>query len=283
MVSKPRTVTVQGRRAEVLDVGAGRGVLFLHGWGLGVRAYRVVHDQLVGQGLRVVAPALPGFGRTTPLPRDHTDVAGYADWVADLAAAVGLTDAVVVGHSFGGGVATAVAHRHPELVRGLVLVNAVGGPSWDEGGRPLHERPLWDWGRHFPADLFPLRASVRFLPALLREAVPNLLRRPGSLWRVGTLARTADLTVELGDLRDRGLPVAAVWADRDRVVPEAAFRDICTALGADGRVVEGGHSWLLADPAGVGEVVTNVVALADAPPPASARRRWWRRRLPTAA
>ena len=53
-----------------------------------------------------------------------------------------------------------------------------------------------------------------------------------------------------------------LWGDRDRVIPEAAFRDICAALGTDGQVVAGSHSWLLADPAGFGEVVTNVVEAA---------------------
>ena len=284
VVSGPRRVSVQGRRAEYLDVGDGLSVLFLHGWGLGVRAYRAVHDELLAQGLRVVAPALPGFGATAALPRTDISFAGYADWAAELAAAVGVEQAVVVGHSFGGGVATALAHRHPELVRALVLVNAIGGSTWragDDGDRPLHERPLWDWGRHLPADVLPLRRFGRVLPALLREAVPNVIRRPGSLWRVGTLARHADLTVELGALRDRGLPVVAVWGRHDRVIPEAAFRDICAALGSEGQVVEGSHSWLLADPAGFAEVISNVVARSEpatAPPPGGLVRRWFARR-----
>ena len=276
-------VTVQGRRAAYADVGDGLPVLFLHGWGLGHAAYRRVHRNLVEQGTRVVAPTLPGFGATAPLPREDTTFAGYADWVADFAAEVGVEHAVVAGHSFGGGVATAAVHRHPDLARALVLVNAVGGSTWtssDGAVRTLADRPWWDWGRTFPADLHEV---ARVLPSVLREAVPNLVRRPGSLWRIGELARSADLTAELEDLRARGLPVAALRGERDGVVPEAAFRDICAALGTDGHVVAGSHSWLLADPAGFGEVVTNVVEAAKVAhdldeegwPPGL---RWWGRR-----
>ena len=171
---------------------------------------------------------------------------------------------MVAGHSFGGGVATATAHRHPELARALVLVNAVGSAT-------LSDRPLWDWGRTFPADV---RGVFGVLPTVLRDAVPNVVRRPGSLWRIGELVRAADLTAQLEDLRARGLPVAVLWGDRDRIIPESAFRDICTALGTDGQVVAGSHSWLLADPAGFGEVVTNVAEAARAAEQAG----WWARR-----
>lgn len=148
------------------------------------------------------------------------------------------------------------------------------GARRDEGCRPLHERSRSDWVPQFPADRFPRRTSVRFLP--------HLLRRPGSRWRAGTRARSADLARELGDLRGRGLPVAAVWADRDRVIP-AAFRDLCPTRGADGHAVAGGHAWLLAEPAAVGELETNVAELAaSTPAPARRRphRRWFRRRRP---
>ncbi|MCW0193363.1 MAG: alpha/beta fold hydrolase [Rhodococcus sp.] len=55
--------------------------------------------------------------------------------------AAGVTGPVtVVGHSFGGGVATAVARDFPTRVSRLVLVNSVGGQE-----RPIRERPWWNW------------------------------------------------------------------------------------------------------------------------------------------
>jgi pimeloyl-ACP methyl ester carboxylesterase len=263
VVSSPSITEVQGRRAAWSDAGEGAPILFLHGWGLTHGAYRRAHDQLVAIGSRVVAPTLPGFGATAPLPREDRTFRGYADWVADFAAALDLEQAVVAGHSFGGGVAIAATHRHPDLARGLVLVNAVGSGT-------LVDRPLWDWGRTFPADV---RDVVGVLPTVLRDAIPNVVRRPRSLWQIGELARTADLTVELEELRARGLPVAVLTGDRDRIIPETAFRDICAALGTDGHVLPGSHSWLLVRPEGLVEVVTNVVEAAEA-----AQLGWWGRR-----
>jgi pimeloyl-ACP methyl ester carboxylesterase len=72
------------------------------------------------------------------------------------------------------------------------------------------------------------------------------------------MARTADLREELTELANRGLPVTILWGDQDEVVPEAAFAATCEALGAEGDLLRGAHhSWLLADPEGFGELMTN--------------------------
>ena len=42
----------------------------------------------------------------------------------------------------------------------------------------------------------------------------------------------------------------------------ARFDAMCAALGATGQVIDGSHSWLLADPQGFGEVITNVIQVA---------------------
>ena len=50
--------------------------------------------------LRVIAPDLPGFGETAPLPGRTHDLDAYADWLREFAGAV-APDAVILGHSFG--------------------------------------------------------------------------------------------------------------------------------------------------------------------------------------
>ena len=74
----------------------------------------------------------------------------------------------------------------------------------------MAERPLWDWGLHFPGDLWPLGQARRVLPVILAEAVPNLLRDPGAFWRVAGLARHADLIPQLKELKARRLPVVVL-------------------------------------------------------------------------
>ena len=261
-----KRTTVDGRPALYGVAGEGVPVLFIHGWGLGQHAYKRALKRLVHMGCRVFAPALPGFGGTSDLPARHFSFEGYADWVDQFLAAVKVTEPVfVVGHSFGGGVSIRFAHDFPERVRTLVLINSVGGSRWatrGEHSKSLAERPLWDWGLHFPGDILLPKQLTRVLPVVLEDAVPNLMRNPLAFWKVANLARTADLRPELETLKARKLPVVVLWGDKDRIIPRAAFDDLCQAIGLQGEVVEGTHSWLLADPDAFGEVMTNVLPVA---------------------
>jgi pimeloyl-ACP methyl ester carboxylesterase len=252
-----KRTTVEGRTALYGVAGAGVPVVFLHGWGLGQHSYRRTLSRLVAAGCRVYAPGLPAFGGTAELPRRRFSLAGYAEWVDGFLRAVKIEEPVyLIGHSFGGGVAIQTAHDFPERVRTLVLVNSIGG-----AGSP--DRKLWDWGIHFPADLLPLPHITRVLPVVLEDAVPNLLRNPRAMWRVGQLARRADLSLELAELRARRLPVVVLWGEQDRIIPKSSFDALCEAIGQAGEVVTGNHSWLLADPDAFGEVMTNLVAVAE--------------------
>ena len=262
-----KQTAVEGRPALYGEAGEGLPVLFLHGWGLGQHAYKRSMKRLVQLGCRVFAPALPGFGGTADLPKADFSMAGYARWVDLFLEAVGVDEPVfVIGHSFGGGVAIQFAHDVPVRVRSLVLVNSIGGSTWQSGGsvvRSMAQRPLWDWGIHFPRDILPLPQIARVLPVVLEDALPNLLRNPLNLWKVGNLARSADLTAELEELKRRQLPVVVLWGEGDKIIPKASFDALCAAIGSEGEVVSGNHSWLLADPDAFGEVMTNVVGVAQ--------------------
>jgi pimeloyl-ACP methyl ester carboxylesterase len=259
-----KRATVDGRPAEYGEAGLGAPALFLHGWGLDHKAYKRALSRLVRAGLHVYAPALPGFGGTAALRGPSPSLSGYGDWVASFLEAVGVEDPVLaMGHSFGGGVGISLAHDHPRRVRALVLINSVGGSAWAHSGssiRSMAERPLWDWGIHFPADLFPARQVHRVLPVIVSEVVGNLIRDPRSFWRAAGIARRADLMDELDALRRRRLPVVVLWGQRDQLITRDSFEDMCRALGnPDVVTVPGTHSWMLADPDAFGEVMTNVL------------------------
>jgi pimeloyl-ACP methyl ester carboxylesterase len=256
---------VDGRPAAYGVIGHGLPVLFLHGWALGHHSYRSVVGRIAAQGCQVHAPALPGSSGTADLPNGEINLEGYARWAHRFLEAVHVLEPVVVmGHSFGGGVAIRLAYDYPGTVRSLVLVNSIGGSTWKRGKRlrSLADRPLWDWGLHMPNDMWPLRQATRVIPVVIEDALPNLVRHPRSLWRVAQLARTADLRSELESLKRRGMPVTIIWAKRDGVLPRESFDAMCVAAGAEGRVVDGTHSWLLADPDRFSEVITNDVEVA---------------------
>jgi pimeloyl-ACP methyl ester carboxylesterase len=242
-------------------------VVLLHGWALAQHTYRKVIEAIADQGCMVIAPSMPGFGGSGELKGDAFSMSGYAKWVADLLDVLEIEEpAVLVGHSFGGGVAIKLADDMPTRVRSLVLVNSIGGSAWRNGRtlRSIGERPLWDWGLHFPSDVWPVRQATRVLPVVFEDLVPNLVRNPRAIIRVANLARRADLRVELERLRDRGLPITILWGTRDGIIPRESFEALCVASGVEGTVVEGSHSWLLADPQHFGEVITNDVRVARA-------------------
>jgi pimeloyl-ACP methyl ester carboxylesterase len=262
-----RRTEVAGRVASYGVGGSGPPVVFLHGWGLSGHTYRASLKRLLALGFRVWAPALPGFDGSRALPSDAADLRHYAEWVDEFLTAVGVSEPVVMmGHSFGGGVAIQTAHDWPDRVRGLVLINSIGGSAWRRDGslvQSIAERPLWDWGLHFPRDALPLRQLRRVLPVVLGAAVPNALREPRAFWHAATIARHADLTGELQELKARQLPVVVLWGTRDELVTRASFDALCESLGGPYAVtVDGSHSWLLADPDMFGEVITNVIPVA---------------------
>ncbi len=78
---------------------------------------------------RVTIFDFPGVGYSAP-PIAPPSVRSYADAAAGLADALGLIRPIVVGWGLGGGVALALAERHPGLLSGVVLINStVGAPG----------------------------------------------------------------------------------------------------------------------------------------------------------
>ena len=271
-----RRTRVQGRPAVYGESGHDRPrspdsgtVVFLHGWALSDRTYRRSLDQLAQRGYTVLAPALPGFRATAEVEADHFSLRGYAAWLVDFLDAVDVREPItLVGHSFGGAVAIKCAHDHPDRVSRLVLVNSIGGATWTSEGRlrAMSERPLGDWGVHLGAQLISAHGLTRVLPVVVSDAVSHALLRPRTLWRVGRLARQADLGVELEELKRRATPVVILWGREDTVLPWACAESLISALGHPQVVmVDGDHSWLIGDPGRFVEVLTNVLGVADAP------------------
>lgn len=125
-----RSVQAAGIRTNLHDVGEGSPILMIHGSGPGVSAWANWRLSLpvLAQRARVIAPDMVGFG-FSDRPAGHRYT--MDNWVAQ---ALGVLDALdieradLVGNSFGGALALALAIRHPQRVRRLVLMGSVGVP-----------------------------------------------------------------------------------------------------------------------------------------------------------
>ncbi|MGE3691904.1 MAG: alpha/beta fold hydrolase [Novosphingobium sp.] len=112
------------------DIGEGAPVLLLHGSGPGVSAWANWRLLLQGQheGLRMIAPDLAGFGYTTAPAGTQFTQQMWLDQIVALLDALGLDRVHVIGNSFGGSMALALAIACPERVERMVLMGSVGVP-----------------------------------------------------------------------------------------------------------------------------------------------------------
>lgn len=133
--------TKDGTQIYYKDWGDGPVVTFSHGWPLNADAWDGQMHFLARQGFRVIAHDRRGHGRSDQTDKGN-DMATYASDVDDLATALGLKNAIHVGHSTGGGEVTRYLARHgTDRAAKAVLIGAIppvmiktpGNP----GGLPL--------------------------------------------------------------------------------------------------------------------------------------------------
>jgi non-heme chloroperoxidase len=107
------------------DWGSGQPIVFSHGWPLTADAWDDQAYLVASQGYRAIAHDRRGGGRSGQ-PWNGNDLDTYADDLADLIERLNLYDAVLVGHSTGGGEVTRYIGRHGTArVAKVVLVSAI--------------------------------------------------------------------------------------------------------------------------------------------------------------
>ena len=120
-----KKTTVDGLNIAYFDRGEGPTVLLLHGWGAPAETYRLIIDHLSGY-CRIIAPDLPGFGQSQEPPEAWTSTR-YAEFVQHFASALGIEEAVLIGHSNGGRIALHLLGEGCSFtIKKAILMDAAG-------------------------------------------------------------------------------------------------------------------------------------------------------------
>jgi haloalkane dehalogenase len=251
-------------RVAAIDEGPGDAspVLLMHGEPTWSYLYRHMIAPLVAAGHRVIAPDLPGFGRSDkPTANDPELYQHLVDWMSAWLVANDLRDITLCCQDWGGLIGLRLVARHPERFRGLVITNT-GLPTGERppteaftawanfaattpifrvgnivaGGtlRTLSADEIAAYDAPFPDE--PSKAVARQLPGL----VPTQADHPDAI------ANRAAWDV----LETFNGPVLVVFSDGDAITRggEATFiRRIAGAAGQPHRTLEGGGHFVQED------------------------------------
>jgi 2-hydroxymuconate-semialdehyde hydrolase len=125
-----KSILANGIRTNYHDVGEGPPVLLIHGSGPGVTGWanwRLTIPALATR-FRVLAPDIVGFGYTERPDDVQYNMNAWVDHILGFMDAIGIEKTNIVGNSFGGGLALALAIRAPDRVSRLVLMGSAGIP-----------------------------------------------------------------------------------------------------------------------------------------------------------
>jgi pimeloyl-ACP methyl ester carboxylesterase len=228
-------------------------IVLVHGAWADGSCWSSVIEQLQADGFQVRAPQFP--------------LSSLADDVARLRQVLEFQDGptIVVGHSYGGQVITALGQNAPNVV-GLVYIAAFGLDEGESLGALLSQGPVtpalahlftdargfgWlsedDFVNHFAGDVEPTRARV--------------------LYAVQQALASSAFTDVMGEPAWKSLPSWYLVAQNDEAIPPDAERQFAARMGATTVEIPSSHVAMVSHPAEVAELVERAAEAVGAPAP----------------
>lgn len=294
---EPTMIMLHGRPVNYVQAGNGPVLLLIHGIAGTLENWQGVIEPLARQ-YTVVAPDLPGHGRSAPSAGDYS-LGALATGLRDLLVALGHERVTLVGHSLGGGIAMQFAYQFPEITERLVLVSSGGlGPEVS----PILRAAALPGADQFIAataalgntigsqiarglGILGLRANTDV--AVVAGGYASLVdrdRRAAFLATLRGVIGTGGQRIHAGDrlYLAEGVPVLIIWGERDPIIPVQHARTAHEAMPASRlEIFEGvGHLPQLEAP---GRFIAVLERFITDNEPSQFDAQQWRRRLRAAS
>jgi pimeloyl-ACP methyl ester carboxylesterase len=226
-------------------------VVLIHGSGGAINWWDRLTPLVTEQGRRFIAVDMLGYGGSEK-PSEGYEIESQASLVAQVLSKLGVDRAVVVGHSLGGKVATALAESSPGLVAGVVVIDTPPDSSYGSlgGGARLARVPvigqaLW---RIAPDSLVRRNLKQAFAPGFefpdvfvddIRAMTYPAYRDSGTESDAYTDEQPLDSRLEEVDL-----PLLVIFGEQDQLYPARESLSAYAAIpGAETVLIpESGHS-----------------------------------------
>jgi pimeloyl-ACP methyl ester carboxylesterase len=260
-------IRLDGATFHLEDKGSGRHVLLLHGFPTSNLLWSGVLPELVASNCRAVAPDLAGYGLSDADAEADVGMARQASWIRDLIDALGLERPLLVAHDVGSAAAQIFLARWPEQIRGLVVLDGVYRDKW--AMEAVASIQTWDPSeahRLFPLLVRRMRSTGvagRISDDLAREVLAHCEGSEGGirLIRAARALNPGETVAITGDSGTGRVPSLVLWGAADRYLPpDEVARPLAELLGAEMRLLPGGHFLPLEAP---GEVAREILVFLD--------------------
>lgn len=220
------SIILSGRYVSLLRKGAGRQILFLHGYMSKKESFYYQTACFSRLGFECVAPDFPGFGGSAAIDSAWS-VGDYADWLADFVAAAQLNNPHIIAHSFGARVAFKALARSNFADR-LVITGGAGLVKPRSAAYMRKVRAYRAVKRIAPsfADRHFGSAEYRSLPPIMRASYKKIVNE--------------DLSGCAAGIKNKTL---LIYGRDDTVTPPAQEGETFSKLIADSqlKIMDGGH------------------------------------------
>jgi pimeloyl-ACP methyl ester carboxylesterase len=227
-----------GTKLKYIIAGQGKPLLFLHG-GVNVLTYKK-NFELLAKRYCVIAPDIPCFG-TSSIPEDLWSFEDYANFFSKFINSLHFNKIILVGHSFGGGIACHLASKNKRISK-LILIDSAGLSPEYSSLKFMYLLVVKTVRGFFCFENKSM--SLVILRNFFREVFNNLLSTP-KIWKIvsNSIYKESDVFTKIKQ------PTYIFWGNTDEMFPKK-FAQRMDQLVSNSTLefVKGNHDWLLLMP-----------------------------------